>query len=205
MLRGRSFADSLNGDVLVVSCEHRPSDPSKLVGQGYGHDVAVRSRQQSPNPPAELRIFLGKTRERGARPMDQQHPQVTVTALADVQQPWFSTCRRLARHQSQPSCQLTTRAECPSISHRRHKGGRRQCADPGDTGQSLGVALMAHSFGEFAVIPFDPLVDAPPLLAHVLKEPPKPRLKTVVFIRQDPWKMPLELVSPLRNGDATLK
>jgi len=63
-------------------------------------NVAVCSRKQSLNPPAERRIFLGKTRESRARPVDQQHPQVTVAALADVQQPWFSTCRRLARHQA---------------------------------------------------------------------------------------------------------
>ena len=100
MLRGPSLADSLNGDILAVPCEYRPSNPRKLVGQRYGHDVAVCSRKQSLNPPAERRIFLGKTRESRARPVDQQHPQVTVAALADVQQPWFSTCRRLARHQA---------------------------------------------------------------------------------------------------------
>ena len=100
MLRGPSFADSLNGDILTVSCEHRPSNPRKLVGQRYGHDVAVCSRKQSLNPPAEWRIFLGETRESRARPMDQQHPQVTVAALADMQQPRFSTCRRLPRHQA---------------------------------------------------------------------------------------------------------
>jgi len=89
MLRGPSFADSLNGDILAVSCEHRPSNPRKLVGQRYGHDVAVCSRKQSLNPPAERRIFLGKTRESRARPVDQQHPQVTVAALADMQQLGF--------------------------------------------------------------------------------------------------------------------
>jgi hypothetical protein len=33
--------------------------------------------------------------------VDQQHPQITVAALADAQQPRFSTCRRLARHPNQ--------------------------------------------------------------------------------------------------------
>src|SRR2546423_6532271 len=100
MLRGPSFADSLNGDILAVSCEHRPSNPRKLVGQRYGHDVAVCSRKQSLNPPAERRIFLGETRGSRARPVDQQHPPVTVAALADMQQPRFSTRRRLPRHQT---------------------------------------------------------------------------------------------------------
>ena len=58
-----------------------PYGPCKLVGQGYGHDVTVCSRKQSLNPPAEWRIFLGETRESRARPMDQQHPQVTVAAM----------------------------------------------------------------------------------------------------------------------------
>jgi hypothetical protein len=53
-----------------------------------------------------------------------------------------------------------------------------------------------HPFGEFIVIPFDPLVDASPLLAHVLSEPPKPRSKTVALIRQYLRQIPLELASP---------
>jgi len=101
MLRGPSFADSLNGDILAVSCEHRPSNPRKLVGQRYGHDVAVCSRKQSLNPPAERRIFLGKTRGEPCAAVDQQHPQITLAALADAQQPRFSTCRRLARDPNQ--------------------------------------------------------------------------------------------------------
>src|SRR5262245_62590360 len=44
--------------------------------------------------------------------------------------------------------------------------------------------LVVHLFGEFIVIPFDPLVDASPLLAHVFSEPPKPRSKTVALVRQ---------------------
>jgi hypothetical protein len=91
MLRGPSFADSLNGDILAVWGEHRPSDPCKLVGQGYGHDVT----KQSLNPSAERRIFLGETRASRAHPMDQQYPQVTVAALADVQQPRFSLASTL--------------------------------------------------------------------------------------------------------------
>jgi hypothetical protein len=75
MLRGPSFADSLNGDILAVSCEHRPSDPCKLVGLGYSHDVAVCSRKQSLNPPAERLSFLAR-------------PGRAVRA------PWISSIRR---------------------------------------------------------------------------------------------------------------
>ena len=92
-----------------------------------------------------------------------------------------------------------------SISHRGHKGGRRQHADPRDPCQSFGSLLVVHLFGEFIVIPFDPLVDASPLLAHVLSAPPKPRSKTVALVRQYLRQIPLELASPLRHSDATLQ
>jgi len=91
-----------------------------------------------------------------------------------------------------------------SISHRGHKGGRRQHADPRDPCQSFGSLLVVHPFGEFIVIPFDPLVDASPLLAHVLNESPKPRSKTVALVRQYLRQIPLELASLLRH-DATLQ
>src|SRR5438445_1624200 len=81
MFRGPSLTESVNGDILAVSCEHRPSDPCKLVGQGYGDDVAVCSRKEGLNPPAERRIFLGQTRESRARTVDQQHPQITLPRL----------------------------------------------------------------------------------------------------------------------------
>ena len=42
------------------------------------------SRKQSLNPPAERHIFLGKTRGEPCAAVDQQHPQITVAALADA-------------------------------------------------------------------------------------------------------------------------
>jgi hypothetical protein len=42
----------------------------------------VLAQAESLNPTAERHIFVGKTRESGARSMDQQHPQITVAALA---------------------------------------------------------------------------------------------------------------------------
>ena len=96
-------------------------------------------------------------------------------------------------------------AEHLSISHRGHKGGRRLHAGPRDPCQSFGSLLVVHPFGEFIVIPFDPLVDASPLLAHVLSAPPKPRSKTVALVRQYLRQIPLELASPLRHSDATLQ
>ena len=82
-----------------------------------------------------------------------------------------------------------------SISHRGHKGGRRQHADPKDPRQSFGSLLVVYPFGEFIVIPFDPLVDA---------SMPKPRSKTVALVRQYLRQIPLELASLLRH-DATLQ
>jgi len=165
LCRRYSTGCSLNSHIPAITCKDRPSNPRQLVCQACGHDVAMCSRKQSLNPPAERRIFLGKTRESRARTVGSAASADNLAALADAQQPRFSTCRRLTRHQSQPSCQVTATAERLSISHRGHKGGRRQHVDPKDPRQSFGSLLVVYPFGEFIVIPFDPLVDASPLLA----------------------------------------
>jgi hypothetical protein len=78
--------DSLNGDILAVSYEHRPSNPRKLVGQRYGHDVAVCSRKQSLNPPAERRTLPDPRSGSGLRRCRQEpiarhgHPREHVEA-----------------------------------------------------------------------------------------------------------------------------
>src|SRR6266550_4679416 len=91
------------------------------------------------------------------------------------------------------------------IAHRRHKGGRRQHADPRDPDQTLGGVLIAYPFGELIVKPFDPTIDASPLLTHVLNEPPKAWSKTIALVRQYCRQIPRELASTLWYSDATLQ
>ena len=114
LLVGRVFTPEtrLQGSELLTVTTRTPCPWCVVISPGplirsTGHYVAMCSRKQSLNPPAERRIFLGKTRESRACTVDQQHPQISVAALADAQQPRFSTCRRLTRYQSQPSCQVT--------------------------------------------------------------------------------------------------
>jgi hypothetical protein len=164
LCRRYSTGRSLNSHIPAITRKDRPSNPRQLVCQGCGHDVAMCSRKQSLNPPAERVSFLARP-GRAVRAPGSAASADNLATLADAQQPRFSTCRRLTRHQSQPSCQVTATAERLSISHRGHKGGRRQHADPKDPRQSFGSLLVVYPFGEFIVIPFDPLVDASPLLA----------------------------------------
>jgi len=81
LCRRYSTGRSLNSHIPAITCKDRPSNPRQLVCQG--HDVAMCSRKQSLNPPAERHIFLGKTRGEPCAAVDQQHPQITVAALAD--------------------------------------------------------------------------------------------------------------------------
>jgi len=81
LCRRYSTGCNLNSHIPAITRKDRPSNPRQLVCQGCGHDVAMCSRKQSLNPPAERRIFLGKTRESRARTVDQQHPQITLPRL----------------------------------------------------------------------------------------------------------------------------
>src|SRR5207244_9816399 len=69
----------------------------------------------------------------------------------------------------------------------------------------LAASSLCTRSASSSFIPFDPLVDAWPLLADVLNEPPKSRSKTVALVRQYLRQIPLELASTLRHGDATLQ
>ena len=171
---------------------------------------ALRSRhcgalvQAEPQPTAERRTFLGETRKSRARPVDQQHPQVAIAA--------FDAPAASVSPQSSPDAgpNLTKppsrdHKERLSFSHRCHKGGRGQHANPRDPGQSLGSVLVTHPLCELIVKRFDPLVDAPLLRTHVFNEPPKPRSKTVAFVRQNLLEDAGTTPSPLRYSDATLQ
>ena len=115
LCRRYSTGCSLNSHIPAITCKDRPSNPRQLVCQGYGHDVAMCSRKQSLSHWPSGRSFLARP---GRAVRTPWHPQITVAALADARQPRFSTCRRLARHQSQPSCQVTATAEFPTAATR---------------------------------------------------------------------------------------
>ena len=69
----------------------------------------------------------------------------------------------------------------------------------------MGGVIGARPHGQLIIECADPLVEIPPLRAHVLDQPPHPRAESIAFLRQDLWQQPLELAPSLRCGDAALQ
>lgn len=79
--------DGLLGPIVLLSRQNRPDDPGVLVGKGDGDHVGV-SPFTHPADPQTFRIaFPVGFAEDGARAMDHQCSDVTVSAFADPKQP----------------------------------------------------------------------------------------------------------------------
>src|SRR5471032_3343342 len=88
LLCGRADLLALEfGLVLATACEQRPDDARVLVRECDGGDVDVASLQELLQPGiAALIRFAPERPQHGSRSVDQQSPQVGVTALADPEQ-----------------------------------------------------------------------------------------------------------------------
>jgi hypothetical protein len=111
--------------------EDRPSNAREFIRERHDRHVAVRSLEQPLEPMAEWGLALGEPWQSGARPMDQECPQVGIAAFADAEQLRFPAGRRLARDQPQPRGKVTATGEGSGIADRCHKSRRREYPVPG--------------------------------------------------------------------------
>ena len=97
----------LCGETLL-SPQHRPGDPGKLVGEGDNSDIAMGASEQPFCPSAERRVALGDIGQRRAGSVDQLSAQISVATLADPAQRRFAAGGELPRDQAEPGRQITT-------------------------------------------------------------------------------------------------
>ena len=75
------------GIVGFVSCQHRPTPPGVLVGDGEQGFVIADAGVQSCGPQLQTRAFLGGSfqsrLQRGSGPLGEQARQIGITALGD--------------------------------------------------------------------------------------------------------------------------
>src|SRR4030095_5281338 len=130
----------------------------ELGGQGDGCNGAVGALQQTLEPATKGRIALGEAWQSRACAVDQQHPQVTVTPLADAEQPRLTARRCLARCQPQPCRQATATSKRAGVAKRRHKRRGGEDSDPRDRDQAAGSVIGACPLGKLVIEGRDPLV-----------------------------------------------
>ena len=80
---------SAKGPVINAILHHRPSNPRRLIGQCHGGDIGMPVTGNASDPLTESIMFVVRCVERSARAVDQQRAQVSITALADAEEPFF--------------------------------------------------------------------------------------------------------------------
>jgi len=80
----RSVVYNLNGDIPAVMRKDRPNNAREFICQRYNRRFAECSLDQALEPTAEWGLTLGEPWQVGARPKDQQCPQVCVAAFVDA-------------------------------------------------------------------------------------------------------------------------
>ena len=98
----------------------------------------------------------------GTRALDQQLAQVFVTSLADPEQLWPSTRRRLAWHQTEPRGEVTSAGKRRTIVDRGCQCRRIQHPDAGSSGQAPGRLICLGLSCEFVVVSPDSPVEFGP-------------------------------------------
>src|SRR5215203_3531574 len=69
-------------------------------------------------------VPLGEPRQGRARSMHEVLPQISVSALADAEEFWPASCRRLAWYEPEPSRHVAPLCKGACIADRSHQGSR---------------------------------------------------------------------------------
>lgn len=110
-------------------------DAGVLVGQSHGRDIGVAAVGQ-PRQPGFAGFFLALGGAKGrACAMDQEGPQIGITAFTDAQEAGLAAGRGLLRDQAQPGRQLPAMGEGLDVADGGEQGGGNERADAGNLGQ----------------------------------------------------------------------
>lgn len=94
--------------VYFIAGQDFPADTGDFIGHGNECDVWVTPLFKLLKPLPHTRLLSFHVNHKCTSALNQQHPKVTVTSLADTPQIRFATCRILLGHQTQPCRQIST-------------------------------------------------------------------------------------------------
>lgn len=93
--------------VVALISKQRPGDTGRLVGHGDEDDIGWSSLQQLFGP-SRLGIWFGTTpAQYGAGTVDEQAPDIAVTALGYASQPVLAATRMLPGHKAETGRELS--------------------------------------------------------------------------------------------------
>lgn len=119
------------GLICLPASHDRPDNAGHFVGHGYtGHARWLAGKQREEARIGRIGFVPGSADQRGGA-NHQKLSQIPVAHLGDAAEPVLAAARVLRWRQSEPSGELTTRAELAWISDR---CGQRRCTDRANAG-----------------------------------------------------------------------
>ena len=101
----RFSADALRsggGQIVLLTREHSPGDPRRLIGERDDRPIEASPRRQPFQPLGPAIVVFGQTKHDGAGAMNYLTPQIVIGAPANPAEPRFAAGRILTRHEANP-------------------------------------------------------------------------------------------------------
>jgi hypothetical protein len=117
--------------VVGVSLEHGPGRSHQFVRERDDDDVGMSPRLEIREPPSQPVRLLPMMTADGARPMNEEAPEVGIPALADAPKDGLASRGMLPRHQPEPGSEISPLRKCRSIADGSHEGCGRERTDAG--------------------------------------------------------------------------
>src|SRR3954452_25177774 len=105
----------------------------------------MRSRRQCGDPVAKWQLVALHTTHNRTSTVDEQAPQIFVSAFADPAEFGFTSGRMLLGYKSEPCRELSTFTECGTISD---SSNNRRCTDRTNAGNCEQTLTSIVSFGD---------------------------------------------------------
>ena len=117
----RFSADALRssgGQIVLVTREHSPGDPRRLIGERDDRPIEASPRRELFQPLGPAIIVFGQSKHDGAGAMNHLAPEVVIGAPANPAEPGFAASRILTRHKANPCRKLPSRAKIMTVVNR---------------------------------------------------------------------------------------
>jgi transposase len=109
---------SCGGQIVLLTREHGPGDPCRLIGERDNRPVEAAPRRELLQPLGTAIVVFGQSKHDGAGAMNHLTSEIMIGAPADPAEPRFAAGRILTRHEANPCGEFPSRAKMTTVVNR---------------------------------------------------------------------------------------
>src|SRR5208283_4493860 len=112
---------SCGRQIVLLTREHRPGDPRRLVGECDNRPVEASPRCDPFQPLGAAIVVCRQSKHDGAGAMNHLTSEIMIGAPADSAEPRFAAGRVLTGHETNPCCELASGPKVTTVVDRSHE------------------------------------------------------------------------------------